>query len=98
MIVQVEVEIAENNELRLLVRTETTNEIGLTHTQIIPLTSDFGSSFAKLFKPQNLKFEGLTLTAGDELIAKMKEEKDKQTLASSFTGQPTVVEGEIVNT
>lgn len=98
MIMQLEFDIDSNNELIMLVRVQTDNEIPLTHINHLKLGTDPVKALLRLFKTMpTIEFKDITAVASSEAIEKIRKEQEEEKLKNTAQeAKEEIAEGEIV--
>lgn len=75
MLLQFQIIKGEDDAYKLAVRVDTTNEVGIGHTEIVDLKDSLTESFVRLMYPCAIEFKSVEATANEEAVAKVKEQE-----------------------
>lgn len=75
MLLQFQIIKGDDEAYKLAVRVDTTNEVGISHTEIVDLKDSLTESFVRLMYPCAIDFKGIECLATEDAISKVKEQE-----------------------
>lgn len=75
MLIQFQIIKGDEDNYKLAVRVDTTNEAGISHTEIVDLKDSLTESFVRLMYPCAIDFKSVEANATEEAVNKVKEQQ-----------------------